>query len=197
MIARAMNTGSADCLPFRELAGREARISRSISLREFSRIWSLVEAEASSATDTDVHVELGFHIDPEGFPWVSGSAEVPVELLCHRCAETVGHNLRAAFELCIVSDEVSAEQFAEARDVLVCPGSSLSVAEVVEDELLLALPERLCQTEPCDRMPQLDYPDQAVDAAASGNVPVVNESLERDNPFAALESLRRDLKKED
>ena len=109
----------------------------------------------------------------------------------------MGHNLLAAFELCIVSDEGTAEQFAEARDVLVCRGSSLSVAEVVEDELLLALPERLCQSEPCERMPQLDYPDQAVNAAVSGKSPVANESLERDNPFAALEGLRQNLKKED
>jgi uncharacterized metal-binding protein YceD (DUF177 family) len=109
----------------------------------------------------------------------------------------VGHSLQAEFKLCIVSDEVTAERFAEARDVLVCRGSSLSLAEVVEDELLLALPERLCQSEPCERMPELDYPDQAVDAAVSGKNPVSDEPLERDNPFAALESLRRDLKEED
>jgi len=221
MIAPAMNTGSEDCLSFRDLARQEARISRSIDLAEFSRLHRLLEFDPAAektqdpATDDSraaatgsgpaVRVELEFRLDDESLAWVDGQASVAMSLLCNRCAEAVVFPLTARFEVCIVADDVVADTLADSRDVLVASGPTISIVEIVEDELLLALPERLCLEEPCSRMPALAYPAaESVDTASgptgqtgqrvtSGSD---SERADQDNPFAVLQGLKTELRKE-
>ena len=71
-------------------------------------------------------------------------------------------------------------------DVMVAGGAEISVAQIVEDELLLSLPERLCTSTPCERLPVLAYPAESSD----GDVQDRAEPAEEDNPFSVLRSLK-------
>jgi uncharacterized metal-binding protein YceD (DUF177 family) len=188
-----MNTGSEDRLSYRELARQQARIQRSIDLQNFSRIQALMDAE--SGRHPRVAVDVTFHLDSAGFPWVTGMARLELDLLCLRCAEVVDYPLEAEWKLCIVNeDELDAatmSTLAESRDLLAVGSATLALADVVEDELLLAMPERLCSSDPCERMPALDYP------VADSELPAVEvldpdrpaDDLEQESPFAMLAEL--------
>lgn len=201
MIAPAMNTGPEDRLLYRELARQRARIQRSIDLQYFSRLQSFVDAD--SERNPCVAVDLAFHVDSEGLPWVTGTAQVELDLLCLRCVEVVDHPLKTALSLCIViEDETDAavlSELAENRDLLSVTSTSVTLSEVVEDELLLAMPERLCVSDPCERMPALDYPIAGTEALEGepsqgevGGSTEADERIEgsqRENPFAVLSEL--------
>jgi len=197
MIAPAMNTGPEDRRSYRELARQQARIQRLIDLRHLSRLQSLMDAE--SDRNPRVAVDLSFHLDSEGLPWVTGTAQVELDLLCLRCAEVVDYPLSAAVNLCIVNedetDPAELSRLAADRDLLAVTSVALDIAEVVEDELLLAMPERLCSSDPCQRMPVLEYP-VADSEVLDGEPESADEHSEqqaggpqRENPFAALADL--------
>mgnify|MGYP001812899452 CR=1 FL=1 len=164
MIAPAMNTGPQERLSYRDLARQQAQMQRSITLQDFSRLIS-VAGEGTDA-DTPVAVWLHFYQDVDGEPCVRGSASVALELLCHRCAEMVQYPLEAQWDVMIVdeagSDAAAIAIKAEHRDLFSAEGTTVAAVEIAEDELLLALPERLCRSEPCGLMPELAYPAQGV-----------------------------------
>jgi uncharacterized metal-binding protein YceD (DUF177 family) len=71
---------------------------------------------------------------------------------------------------------------ADDHDVLIVSGDGVTVPEIVEDELILALPERLCVEEPCPHSPGLAFP------AVSD---VVEDDADARNPFHILAALKR------
>lgn len=201
MIAPAMNTGPEERLSYRELARQQARLERVISLHRFSRLYDL----AGSDTDREAGVVsvFEFYLDEQQWPCVRGSAQTTIELLCHRCAEMVQYPLDAQWDVCIVDESVVDEPtlalLAENRDLLSVDGTSVSAVEIVEDELLLALPERLCRSEPCELMPDLAYPaDSGTQASQEDAAPdgVSDEPSPRRKPFAGLAELIADQQRE-
>ncbi|MEJ2088428.1 MAG: YceD family protein, partial [Gammaproteobacteria bacterium] len=150
MIAAAMNTRPQEVLPYRDLARRQARISRQIGLEDLPRIMPLAAGPAAP-----LDVVLGFSHDPEGFVRVVGQIAGRLPLVCSGCAETVEHDFRTTFDLLIVATEETASERGADEDVLVADGSEINLLDLVEDEILLGLPERLCVTEPCTNAPAL------------------------------------------
>ena len=177
MIAPAMNTRPDERLAYRELAIRGARVTRRLNLSELTRLAAFVAGEAAP-----VEVDLQFVLDAEDAVRVRGVASVVLKLRCHRCAEVTGYSLGSEFDLSIVADEAAASRVSDSRDVLVVDGPEVSVAQVIEDELLLALPEQLCSTSRCDRLPPMAYP--AVEAGEDPPGEVLH------GPFAVLEQLK-------
>lgn len=174
MMARAMSTGHDERLPYRELAGQGARIVRQMPAESLRRLVVLAPGRR------DLSVDMTFSLDAERRPWVRGSAEVSVAATCQRCLERVDRDLSVAFELCILADSALASELAREADVVVADAEAVTIAELVEDELLLALPERLCPEEPCPHAPALSYPA----AEASGKAA-------EENPFHVLSELKR------
>jgi uncharacterized metal-binding protein YceD (DUF177 family) len=72
-------------------------------------------------------------------------------------------------------------------DILVADGLEVSLADLVEDEILLGLPERLCPTEPCENAPEMHYP--AAGQAGVDPERGVDDPAPRDNPFSVLAGL--------
>jgi uncharacterized protein len=174
MMAPAMSTRSDERLQYLELARQGARVERLVQADGFVRL-----AEIAPVRDA-VHVDLSFAIRGDGRVWVSGAAEATLNAECQRCLERLDHLLRVSFDLCIVRDPELASELASAVDVLGADGDSLSIAQIVEDELILGLPERLCIEEPCPLAPSLSYPAESGEKAASD-----------DNPFRVLSELKR------
>ncbi len=189
MIAPAMNTRPQEALSFRDLARQQARISRQISLQELSRLSELV-ADAGGSAALDVSLQFG--MDSRGFSRVDGTVSGQLPLLCQRCAEELVHPLSLSFGCFIVESDALADELAangeSPGDVLVAAGNEVTTAEIVEDEILLSLPEWLCEADPCSRAPELAYPAAQLPEGAEqapGSEPV--EAAE--NPFSVLAEL--------
>ncbi len=143
----------------------------------------------SQAPPQDVALaEVGWQVDGQplagaGGPaqrWLALTVESTVWLTCQRCLQPLRLALRTTRRIRFVSDESQAEALdAESEDDILALPRWLNLRELIEDELLLALPlvprhENIC--------PQ-PLPN---DAAAAPELAQPAEA----NPFAALQGLK-------
>jgi uncharacterized protein len=168
-----MSTRPDERLPYLELARQGARVERSVQAGTLRRL-----ADIAPGHD-ELRVEMTFDLDEHGRPRVSGTASVVLEATCQRCLEQFDHDLHVDFELCIVRDPELASTLTSECDVLMAEADAVSVADVVEDELILGLPERLCTEAPCPYAPAMAYP-----ADDAGEPP-------GDHPFRVLSVLKQ------
>lgn len=202
MMAPAMNTRPQAALPYLELARQAARITRQIGLDELSRLADLVVDDAGSGTsDSALMVDLRFSLADDGLVRVHGEVTGELRLVCHGCAEALPFRLAIGFDCLIVGSDAAARLVdAQAppggrqEALIVADGREIGLAEIVEDEILLALPERLCVTEPCERTPPLVYPAKPGHAGVAGEEGAAAGSgrhEQKDNPFSVLAELTK------
>jgi len=126
-----------------ELARCEARISRSVNAATLKRFSALCDCRET------VRARLGFRIDEQGLVRIDGDLAIGVAVECHRCLEPVPVGLRTAFSVVVASSESEASRLGAERDVLCVDGDQAGMAELIEDELILALPQRPCTQADC------------------------------------------------
>ena len=198
MMAPAMNTRPQAALPYLELARQAARITRQIGLDELPRLEDLIVDDAGrTAMGRALTVDLQFGLTADGLVRVHGEVSGEVGLICHGCAEALPYRLAFDFDCLIVaSDDAARLVDAQAPSggrpeaLIVADGREISLVEIVEDEILLALPERLCPTLPCERAPQLVYPAEPASGSESGErLAGAGGNEEKDNPFSVLAEL--------
>lgn len=153
-----------------ELAGPEARISRNVDGSDLKRFSALCDCPEA------VRVRLRFRFDRHGVVRMDGELAARVVVECHRCTEPVPVDLESDFSVVIVASEAEATRLGAERDVLRVDGDEAGLAELIEDELILALPERPCLQADCPQAPPLASPAGALDEGAP----------ETTQPFAAL-----------
>lgn len=85
-------------------------------------------------------VELRFDTAEQGRRVMTGSASTSVLIPCQRCLEAMPIALSAEFRLGIVWSEEEAASLPKDLDPWLVDSEAANVAEVLEDELLLALP---------------------------------------------------------
>lgn len=109
--------------------------------------------------------------------WLHVSAQARIQLECQRCLQPVDAQLQARRSFQFAPDEATAAEIdAESEDDVLVLTRALDLRELVEDELILALP----------LVPRHEHCPQPLVAPAS-----VDEPLEeRPNPFAALAALK-------
>jgi uncharacterized protein len=107
----------------------------SLPLAELPRLSVLLEATSGRVT-----VSLDSEVDEQGTHWLAGTLATTVQLLCQRCLTTLSWPLRVDFRLVLVHSEAQAAALPADREPLLVPAVGLSTVELVEDELLLALP---------------------------------------------------------
>jgi uncharacterized protein len=168
MMAPAMTTPADERIAYASLARQGARVERDLQADALERLAQVAPGVSSVA------MVLDFRRDESGRSWVSGHVEQTVAITCQRCLEPLERRLAVDIELCIVRDGSAIGELAGQTDVLMADADTVSIADIVEDELLLGLPERLCQEEPCGLAPPFCYPaaeQEAVDAAAAAASP--------------------------
>lgn len=175
MIAPAMKTRPQEALLYRDLAKQKAHISRQTDL---SRLPRLDELAGESG---QLNVELGFDLDPEGRSAIAGTIGGALELTCNRCAELMTHEFELRFRCIVVDSDQLAAELGGRTDVLLVEGDRISVEELIEDEILLSLPERLCRATPCEYAPGLEFPADEAQAQTTSDEP---------NPFDVLAQLK-------
>ena len=166
---------SASTLPLHvepfKWADRGAEVDVTVPLKSFTRLLG-----GALSVEGVVTVRCDFARDAQGRAWLSGTAAATVSLTCQRCLEAVQVELDADFRLALVGDEAEAEALPEEDDYLVVGDDSLVLQEVVEDELILALP--LAPThDDCE----LAYVSDAAESASEEK---------RENPFQVLAAIK-------
>lgn len=125
-------------------------------------------------------MELGFRVDGSGRVRVAGECVTSVVVACARCMEDVPVRVRAAVDARVVHSEAEASELIEDCDVIVAPSREVGIAQLIEDDLLLGLPETGCgDREPCPNAPSTEYP-----------APDSDEAVVQAGPFDALAALR-------
>ena len=109
--------------------------------------------------------------------WLHVTAQARLNLECQRCLQPVGVALLAQRRFLFAPDEATAAEIdADSEDDVLVLTRALDVRQLVEDELILALP----------LVPRHDECPQPLVVPASGDEPLE----ERPNPFAALAALK-------
>ncbi|MBS1222745.1 MAG: hypothetical protein H6R23_2365 [Proteobacteria bacterium] len=173
IIPRLMQTPS---LPSRidpwRLTAEGGRLEGALALAALPRLVAEL-----NRTDGMASVALVASVDRQGVRFIKGAVRTEVELVCQRCLGPLRLALDVTVSLGLVRSEAEADRLPEEYEPLVVPESIIHVADLVEDELLLALP----------RIPRHD---DVRDCEANGyRAP---DRVEQNQPFATLASLLRD-----
>lgn len=120
--------------PFRMARDGSSRRGE-IALSLMSRLVSLLCNDQGAA-----QFELNFGLDAQSHPVVSGRIQASVELICQRCLEPMKLELELAVRLGIVRSDAEAVALPSEREPLLVEDGTVSLAALVEDELILGLP---------------------------------------------------------
>jgi uncharacterized protein len=141
-----------------------------LPLAGMERLCALIGASVGEVEITLVGQRLA-----GGRPVLTGHAACTVTVRCQRCLMPFELRLEAPIRLGVLADEADLARLPKGHEPLICPaGASVSLAELIEDELLLALP---------------DYPHHAEGMCSTSVVPA--QQTGKRQPFAALASLRK------
>jgi uncharacterized protein len=131
----------------------------------------------------DVAYELEFGREPFGVPYLAVRAQARLSLECQRTLEIFEHPLDVDVRLGLIGHEREEAGLPAGYEPLLLENGTLQPAQVIEDELLLALPA---------------FPVQpGSEAVAEEPTTEQDASSRADNPFAILRELRQDQMKWD
>jgi len=163
---------------------RLARSQRLLKGRlPLSRMPRLADSLEDDAGEIDV--ELRFDVDESGIAWMEGHLIGSLPLCCQRCMQQLLMPIDVIFTLAMVESESEIERLGEQYEPLLLDDSLVSVVELVEDELLLALPiVPKHETEQCNA--------GNLDEEIVEQDPIVDSEPEsKKNPFDVLADLKR------
>ena len=170
-----MSDGLPKTIDARRLADTGRHLQGEISLDSLPRLYQLVHAQENCLFP----LSLEFSRQQGGRRIIRGHISGRVFMDCQRCLEPVEIKLDCDISLGIVADEEEAELLPDELDPLIA-GEESQLYELLEDELLLALP--IVPThEQCDSPLLVDTGQQAK-----------LELPERENPFAVLAGLKKE-----
>ncbi|MGB9669582.1 MAG: YceD family protein [Halothiobacillaceae bacterium] len=149
-----------------------ALIRQGITLKGEVHVAELPRLQGTVLRDAPIRFSLSFGKNDEGLAVVTGQVQGAVELTCQRCLEAVAIELDAEVGLGVVDSEEEAKRLPPELDPLILGEEPLRLADLIEDEILLALPVVPMHAHAC------------VSAHRE------HEGMEKaDNPFAALRGL--------
>lgn len=155
-------------------AERRSILAGAIKIAALERLSDLVLVD-----DGDVQVEVRFAKQGRRAV-VSGTINAVLELECQSCLQGLSWPIDISFKLGVVSSPQEAEQLEIDCEPLLLDGDEVSLNSLIEDEILLALP---------------DYPKHGYDCMVqhgSKDADFDKESqAETNNPFSVLAKLKK------
>lgn len=94
-----------------------------------------------------VEVQLAFSRDGNDHIRMQGQAVIEAEVACHRCSESVSTTICAVIDARIVRSEAVAQDLAKEEDVIVVQDNPVEIHELVEDDLIMSIPWRVCENQ--------------------------------------------------
>lgn len=153
------------------------RVCGSYRLKDLPRL-----SECLVDTQGEVSFSLVFTRDPQRRACLRGTLEASLMLECQRCLEPMAWPVKSDVSLAFVEGFDEAERLPEDLDPQLVEESRVRFRDLIEDELLLALPQvAMHPAEICDAQVNPVIEDGSADTPCP----------ERDNPFAALAELKR------
>jgi uncharacterized protein len=163
--------------PFR-LCDQARSFEGRVNLADLPRL-----AEALASTEGQASYRIACDRDEQRRARIRGSVEAELTVICQRCMRPMRLPVHVEFQLALVSGESQVAQLPDDYDPLLLEGEeTLRLADVIEDELLLALPVAPlhpideCSVKPADWSPPESEPET---------------DSKRENPFAVLAGLKR------
>ena len=117
-----------------------------VSVAAFERLGEVLFQDRLSARAEvpSVSAMLDFALDDQGRPRVTGTCKVAAVVCCRRCAETVDVEVESQLDFRVVATDAEAEGLMPAIDVVVNNGPTLPLTALIEDDILLDIPEIGC-----------------------------------------------------
>lgn len=162
-------TGGRRSLDVEELASRRAVLAGVVEAKSLPRLLEVVTARPGAVT-----YRIAFTRDISGRPKVSGQVEGVLPLVCQRCLERLDWSFDARFESVVVE---GGQEDTGGSDAVICSGGRIELDPIIEDEILLALPNAPVHPRGSCEAPSF--------RAARDQPP-----SRRSNPFSALRALR-------
>lgn len=165
----------------RTLALASGRLAGESALSDFGRLADEAQGEvAGRALRWSVQAEMRVGATGTAEPWLHLAVSTCIPLTCQRCLGTVDTELDIMRSFRFVETEALAEaQDEESEEDVLALSSEFSLAGLVEDEVLLALP-LIPRHETCPSPVRLSAQDPGFE----------QEESPRRNPFAALAAIQ-------
>jgi DUF177 domain-containing protein len=163
-------------LDVRKAAARGVSVSGTLKPLDLQRFRPLLASD-----DGAVEAELTFSRDEENRHVIHVAVEADVTVTCQRCLEPMSQHLISENLLAVMWTDEQAAHLPRHLDPLIVAEEACSLWELVEDELILAMPPfSYHDTEDCR------------ESIAGFSVPVPEEvtAVEKPNPFNVLAQLK-------
>lgn len=176
-------SGHHDRLPLQVDPFRMAELGRefegAIEIRQLKRLTPLLRSDTGM-----LGVKLDFGIDASGVKFMHGLITGELELDCQRCMGELILPLQIDFHLALLRDETQLEKLQDEYEPLLVEAVPIFIADVIEDEALLAIPQ----------IPKHEEDECAVKLSATQDELSGTEAEmdEKANPFAVLAKLKKD-----
>lgn len=167
------------------LARHGESLAGSMLLTQMPRIADMLCEGANSADFT-----LRFGYDGGGQACVLGHIDAKLVVLCQRCLGPMEIGVARKVHLALVGENDDLAALDAAYDPLPVGDGPVSLAGMVEDEIILAMPNFACHPRSeCQMPPGADAVNVIDEGAPGDDVDTAGESG-KDNPFSILESLK-------
>ncbi len=161
-----------------QVAAENGGLNGSLALAALPRLSAILDRPGGQ-----VAIALDTGTDGQGIRFIKGILQTEVALTCQRCLCSLLWPLAVAVCLGLVRDEAEIDRLPdEYEPLLIAEGGSMAVADLVEDELLLALP-------------QIPRHEDVRECTAHHQARPSDPAPEHGQPFAALASLLQDSKR--
>ena len=166
--------------PFR-LSESRSVLEGTVPLKQFKRLRPVL------VDDTGViAVVLNFDVDELGVPCVTGTIKAELGLICQRCLERYDYPVEQGISLAWIRSEREAKNLPLRYEPYLVETNPLILNDVIEDELLLALPQiPMHQESECVATKWINKPEDKSSEKSADN------ETGKENPFSVLANLKR------
>jgi uncharacterized protein len=129
--------------------------------------------------DKEGGLTVDLHFYKEGkVPTIEGHIEGHLNLICQTCLQSLPWDVRKEVNIGMVQTMEQADRLADGIDPLVITEGKVSFPGIVEDEVIIALPDYPRHAEPCMQYTNVEFVE-----------PEISKD-EPDNPFSVLAKLK-------
>jgi len=157
------------------LADKRGELKGELSLKDFGRLGNML-------FDTDGKVVVDLFFSREGRQAkIEGKIETHLQLICQNCLKALDWPVQAEVHLGIVNSLEQIDRLPPGFEPLFVEGEKVFLQDIIEDELLLNLPQYPKHPEPCA--------DQDT-GSRTPSKPEADRQKRQDNPFSILTNLK-------
>jgi uncharacterized protein len=163
------------------LAASGGHLQGELSLWSMTRLKSLLNSDRGC-----VRIILDGGRDEQGVHYCVGQFSAELEVVCQRCMQSMGLPLVTRVCLGLIRSDSQAKSLPKAYEPLLSSDGNVVLSEMVEDELILALPVAPMHSD----LRQCEALGFVLPEARDGGVP----SQDEPSPFAVLSELLNDTR---